>query len=108
MILSRVLFPDPLVPMIPTTSPRSTEKLISSNAVKVSLPYSRRADRWRASQDPRDATTEQLRAVDAVVVSIAHASALPEGVNPQPQVEVEGSEVNPKPQVELEGPGVAG
>lgn len=57
--------------------------------------YSRRADRWRANQDPRDATTEQLRAVDAVVVSIAHASALPEG-----------SEVSPKPQVE--GPGAAG
>lgn len=62
--------------------------------------YSRRADRWRASQDPRDATTEQLRAVDAVVVSIAHASALPEGADPQPQVEAEGSEVNPKPEVE--------
>lgn len=66
--------------------------------------YSRRADRWRANQDPRDATTEQLRAVDAVVVSIAHASALPEGADPQPQVEIEGSEVNPKPQVEVEGP----
>lgn len=60
--------------------------------------YSRRADRWRASQDPRDATTEQLRAVDAVVVSIAHASAPPEG----------GSEVNTKPQVELEDPEAAG
>jgi hypothetical protein len=65
--------------------------------------YSRRADRWRASQDPRDATTEQLRAVDAVVVSIAHASVLPDGADPQPQVEVEGSEVSPKPQVEVEG-----
>ena len=59
--------------------------------------YSRRADRWRANQDPRDATTEQLRAVDAVVVSIAHASALPGG-----------SEVNHKPQVELEDPETAG
>ena len=36
--------------------------------------YSRRPDRWRAIQDPRDATTEQLRAVDAVVVSIVHAA----------------------------------
>lgn len=59
--------------------------------------YSRRADRWRANQDPRDATTEQLRAVDAVVVSIAHASALPGG-----------SEVNHNPQVELEDPEAAG
>lgn len=65
--------------------------------------YSRRADRWRANQDPRDATTEQLRAVDAVVVSIAHASALPDGEDPRP--EVEGSDLNP--QVEVEGPGAA-
>lgn len=69
--------------------------------------YSRRADRWRANQDPRDATTEQLRAVDAVVVSIAHASALPEGAGPRPQAEAGGSEVNPKPKVEVEGPGAA-
>lgn len=69
--------------------------------------YSRRADRWRASQDPRDATTEQLRAADAVVVSIARASALPGGADPQPPLEVEGSEVNPKPQVEVEGSGAA-
>lgn len=66
--------------------------------------YSRRADRWRASQDPRDATTEQLRAVDAVVVSIASASSLPEGAEAQPQVEVEGSHVSPKAQPELGGP----
>lgn len=63
--------------------------------------YSRRADRWRANQDPRDATTEQLRAVDAVVVSIAHASALPDGEDPQPQV----GGYDLKPQVEVEGPG---
>lgn len=69
--------------------------------------YSRRADRWRANQDPRDATTEQLRAVDAVVVSIANASALPEVADPRPQAEVGGSEVNPRPQVEVEGPGAA-
>lgn len=67
--------------------------------------YSRRADRWRASQDPRDATTEQLRAVDAVVVSIARASALPEGADPQVQVEPEGSDLKPQP--ELEGSGGA-
>lgn len=46
--------------------------------------YSRRPDRWRAVQDPRDASTEQLRAVDSVLVSIVHASeearpALPDG-----------------------------
>lgn len=46
--------------------------------------YSRRADRWRAAQDPRDASTEQLRAVDGVLVSITRAAcedapALPEG-----------------------------
>ena len=69
--------------------------------------YSRRADRWRADQDPRDATTEQLRAVDAVVVSIARASALPEGADPQPQVEVGGSGAGPEPQVEVEGPEAA-
>lgn len=66
--------------------------------------YSRRADRWRASQDPRDATTEQLRAVDAVVVSIASASSLPEGPGARSQAEVEGSHVSPKAQVEPEGP----
>lgn len=64
--------------------------------------YSRRADRWRANQDPRDASTEQLRAVDGVLVSITHAAcedapALP---GPQAQAEVEG-----EPQVEVEGDG---
>lgn len=67
--------------------------------------YSRRADRWRASQDPRDATTEQLRAVDAVVVSIAHAAALPDGTGPQAGPEPEGSDL--KPQVEVDGSGGA-
>lgn len=35
--------------------------------------YSRRPDRWRASQDPRDATAEQLQAVDTVLVSVVSA-----------------------------------
>lgn len=37
--------------------------------------YSRRPDRWRAVQDPRDASTEQLRAVDTVLVSVVSASS---------------------------------
>lgn len=54
--------------------------------------YSRRADRWRAAQDPRDASTEQLRAVDGVLVSIAHAAcedapALPEGAEEEGEEE---------------------
>ena len=64
--------------------------------------YSRRADRWRANQDPRDASTEQLRAVDGVLVSITHAVTedAPALLGPQAQAEVEG-----EPQVEVEGDG---
>lgn len=62
--------------------------------------YSRRADRWRANQDPRDASTEQLRAVDGVLVSIAHAACEGAPALPDPQAQVEG-----EPQVEVEGDG---
>lgn len=62
--------------------------------------YSRRADRWRASQDPRDASTEQLRAVDGVLVSITHAACEDAPALPGPQAQVEG-----EPQVEVEGDG---
>lgn len=57
--------------------------------------YSRRADRWRANQDPRDATTEQLRVVDTVLVSVVNASEDTPAL-PTPEEVDRGDKVDPE------------
>jgi len=56
---------------------RRTRHVPADTKACLSWLYSRRPDRWRAQQDPRDATAEQLRQVKDVLVSIASAAELP-------------------------------
>ena len=56
---------------------RRTRHVPADTKACLSWLFSRRPDRWRAQQDPRDATAEQLRQVKDVLVSIAEAAELP-------------------------------
>lgn len=60
---------------------RRTRHVPADTKACLSWLYSRRPDRWRAQQDPRDATAEQLKQVKDVLITIANAAELPSAEN---------------------------
>lgn len=58
---------------------RRTRHVPPDTKACLSWLYSRRSDRWRAQQEPLDATSEEIAAVRDVIVAIASAAQLPEG-----------------------------